>query len=60
VHTHVLWGQRDPVAVGAIAQRLADEIAGAELTWLPQLGHYPMLEDPEAFARGLLRFVDRP
>jgi pimeloyl-ACP methyl ester carboxylesterase len=51
--THVLWGRYDPVAVSAIAEQLAREIAGARLTWL-ELGHYPMLEDPAAWSAALL------
>lgn len=54
--THILWGRQDPVAVPAIAERLADEIPGARLTWLPHVGHYPMLEDPEGFAEAALGF----
>lgn len=52
--THVLWGRRDPVAVPAIAEQLAREIPGVRLTWLDQLGHYPMLEDPAAWSSALL------
>ncbi len=59
VPAHVLWGRRDPVAVPAIAERLAAEIPGAELTWLEDLGHYPMLEDPERFSSAVLAFLDR-
>lgn len=56
VPAHIVWGRRDPVAVVAIADRLAAEIPGATLSWLEALGHYPMLEDPEAFARAVLGF----
>ena len=52
--THVLWGRRDPVAVPAIAEQLAREIPGARLTWLDELGHYPMLEDPARWSTALL------
>jgi pimeloyl-ACP methyl ester carboxylesterase len=45
------------VAVPAIAERLAAEIPGARLTWLDELGHYPMLEDPEAWSRAVLGFL---
>jgi len=55
---HVLWGRRDPVAVPAIAERLAAIVPGAVLTWLDDLGHYPMLEDPERWSRAVLDFVD--
>lgn len=54
---HLLWGRRDPVAVPAIAERLAGAIPGARFTWLDELGHYPMLEDPEAWSREVLRFL---
>ena len=55
----VLWARRDPVAVPAIAEGLAERIPGASLEWLDELGHYPMLEDPEAWAGRLLDFLRR-
>lgn len=55
---HVLWGRKDPVAVVAIAERLAAEIPRARVTWLDDLGHYPMLEDPERWAEAANRFLD--
>jgi pimeloyl-ACP methyl ester carboxylesterase len=55
--TLVLWGRRDPVAVPAIAEQLAREIPGAKLTWLDDLGHYPMLEAPDRWASAVLGFV---
>ena len=56
---HVLWGRRDPVAVAAIAEKLAQEIPGAELSWLEDVGHYPMLEAPERWSDAVLGFLDR-
>jgi len=56
---HVLWGRRDPVALPAIAEQLTAEIPRAELTWLDDLGHYPMLEAPERWAGAALEFVRR-
>lgn len=53
---HILWGRRDPVAVATIAERLAAEIPQARLTWLDDLGHYPMLESPEQWAQSVMRF----
>lgn len=52
---HVLWGRRDPVAVPAIAERLAAALPNPRLTWLDEVGHYPMLEAPEAFAQAVLK-----
>lgn len=56
---HVLWGDRDPVGVPAIAQRLASELPRATLTWLPGVGHYPMLEAGERFSAAALGFIGR-
>jgi pimeloyl-ACP methyl ester carboxylesterase len=51
---HVVWGRQDAVAVAEIAETLAGEVPGARLTWLDDLGHYPMLEDPNRWARAVL------
>ena len=58
VPTHVLWANRDPIAVPAIAEALAGEIPGARLAWLDGLGHYPMLEDAERWALAARAFLD--
>jgi pimeloyl-ACP methyl ester carboxylesterase len=58
VPTLVLWGRRDPVAVLAIAERLAREVPSAQLVTL-EAGHYPMLEDPAGVAGALTAFFDR-
>ncbi|MGB1274775.1 MAG: alpha/beta fold hydrolase [Nannocystaceae bacterium] len=54
---HILWGDRDPVAVPAIAKALARETPGAQLTWMEGLGHYPMVEDPMRFAHEVLAWL---
>jgi pimeloyl-ACP methyl ester carboxylesterase len=46
IPTLIAWGERDPVAVMAIAHALAGEIPGARLRTFPELGHWPQLEDP--------------
>ena len=53
----VLWGRRDPVAVAAIGQRLADTMPKAEMRWLDHCGHFPMLEDPDGFAEAVAGFI---
>ncbi len=52
----VLWGDRDPVAVVEIAERLAREIPGSHLVKLVGVGHYPMVEDPARFCAALEAF----
>lgn len=54
---HILWGRSDPVAVPAIAERLARAMPGATMTWLEASGHYPMLETPAAWADAANRFL---
>jgi pimeloyl-ACP methyl ester carboxylesterase len=55
----VLWGERDPVSVVEIAERLCREIPRAQLVRLVDVGHYPMVEDPARFAAALLAFWAR-
>jgi pimeloyl-ACP methyl ester carboxylesterase len=43
----VAWGRHDPVAVFAIAERLARMIPLARLVSFDDLGHYPQVEDPK-------------
>jgi pimeloyl-ACP methyl ester carboxylesterase len=58
VETHpsplaVVWGRHDPIAVGAMVDRLAERRPDAAVTWL-DAGHWPMVERPEAFAQAVL------
>ncbi|MGH9112940.1 MAG: alpha/beta fold hydrolase, partial [Acidimicrobiales bacterium] len=46
----VVWGDQDPIAVVAMAHRLADRRPDATTVILDGVGHYPMIEDPERFA----------
>ncbi len=46
----IVWGRDDPIAVPAIAERLAEARPGSPLVWLDDVGHYPMVEDPATFA----------
>jgi pimeloyl-ACP methyl ester carboxylesterase len=56
---HVLWGHKDPIAVPLIAETLTAEIPTAKLTWLKDLGHYPMLERPAEWADAAAGFLER-
>jgi pimeloyl-ACP methyl ester carboxylesterase len=46
---HVIWGPEDPIAVAGMAERLVATRPDAALTWIDGAGHYPMVEDPQAF-----------
>ena len=55
--TLILWGAHDPVAVLPIGEKLAKTVPGARLRVLHDLGHYPQVEGPDAFARELESFL---
>ena len=54
---HIYWADQDPVAVIAMAHRLHENIPGSTLEILENVGHYPMLEAPEPWARMILRHI---
>jgi len=54
VPIHVVWGDRDPIAVLVIGERLA-EMSSGPLTVLDGVGHYSQMEDPERWAAAVLR-----
>ncbi len=45
------WGLLDPVASTAVLGALRELHPGVPVTEMPDLGHYPQLEDPERMAR---------
>jgi pimeloyl-ACP methyl ester carboxylesterase len=56
--TLLLWGQHDTNFRPAIADRLARDIPGVVRTeWLTSSAHLPMLEEPEAYANAIERFL---
>jgi haloalkane dehalogenase len=52
-----LWGEDDPFAPVAGAQRFAREIAGARVQVLPGTGHFPYEDAPETAAQALATFL---
>jgi pimeloyl-ACP methyl ester carboxylesterase len=54
----VAWGRRDPVAVIAIAERIARDTPGARFETWDDLGHWPQIEDPERVTATVSRFWD--
>ena len=55
VPTLFLWGDRDAFAPPSIGQDLAARMPSARLVTLPDTGHLPHLERPEAVAWHLER-----
>ena len=54
----VVWGRQDPIAVHAMAERVVSVRPGTPLITLDHVGHYPMVEDPAAFADAVLALLD--
>ena len=57
VPTLVVWGSEDRLVPAADAERVHACIAGSRLVILPDAGHLPQREQPEAFARAVSEFV---
>jgi pimeloyl-ACP methyl ester carboxylesterase len=49
----VVWGAQDPVAVLPMTDRLLEARPGTPLVVLDDVGHYPMVEVPDAFTDAL-------
>ena len=54
-HVHIIWADKDPVAIFEMAKVLESKIPDNTLTVLKDIGHYPMLEAPEQYAEAVLR-----
>lgn len=52
-----LWALKDPVATTNVLDGLRELRPSAPVIELPTLGHYPQLEDPDAFAAAALRLL---
>jgi pimeloyl-ACP methyl ester carboxylesterase len=50
----IVWGPEDPIAVAPMAERLQGVRPDATLRWVAGAGHYPQLEDPQAYLEAVL------
>ncbi|MDP2354571.1 MAG: alpha/beta hydrolase [Beijerinckiaceae bacterium] len=55
--TLVIWGENDGVASTAYGKAYAGLIEGAEFTTIPEAGHYPQIEQPDAVLKPLRAFL---
>lgn len=53
-----LWGEREPMAPLEEGRAAAAAMPSATFTVLPDVGHFPFLEAPDACARLILDFLD--
>jgi pimeloyl-ACP methyl ester carboxylesterase len=57
VPTLVLWGDSDHIVSPEYGRAYADAIPGARFQSIPAAGHYPYLEQPEAFVAAVSAFL---
>ena len=57
VPTLVVWGEADGIVPPDYGRAYAAEIPGAKFQLIERAGHYPYLEQPEAFVRTVLPFL---
>lgn len=57
--TLLLWGKQDIVTPPRVAEEFESLIPDAQLRWIDNCGHAPMIERPEEFAIELASFLDQ-
>lgn len=60
VPTLVVWGAQDTLIPLADGRDYAAKIPGARLVIIPDSGHAPAIEQPDAFLAAALAFIDAP
>lgn len=54
----VIWGESDRIVTPDYGRAYAGLIPGAAFTTIPNAGHHPELEQPDAFVEAVARFMD--
>jgi pimeloyl-ACP methyl ester carboxylesterase len=57
VPTLVLWGESDRIVRPDYGRAFQQAIPGAEFQLIPAAGHYPYLEQPDAFVASVMAFL---
>ena len=57
VPTLFLWGEKDGIITPAYGRAFSKLIAGAEFAAIADAGHYPQIEQPQAFLKQLRNFL---
>ncbi len=55
----LIWGKNDKITPPEVAVEFSQLLPNAELTWIDQCGHAPMMEQPEEFNRILKGFLEK-
>jgi pimeloyl-ACP methyl ester carboxylesterase len=56
----IVWGEKDPFVPEAAIQGILSAFPSAEVVRLPDSGHFPFADDPEATAAAVLPFLREP
>jgi pimeloyl-ACP methyl ester carboxylesterase len=59
IPTHLIWGEQDGIVAMSYGEAWKAEIPGATMETIPNAGHYPHWEQPEAFAACVRGFTSR-
>ncbi|MEA2879251.1 MAG: hypothetical protein QOF14_4447 [Hyphomicrobiales bacterium] len=60
VPTLVLWGDRDRIVSPDYGRAFSAEIVGSQFQLIENAGHYPFVEQPQAFHSQVAAFIDNP
>jgi pimeloyl-ACP methyl ester carboxylesterase len=55
----LIWGKNDKITPPEVAEEFNQLLPNAELRWIDQCGHAPMMEHPQEFNRLLRGFLDK-
>lgn len=55
----LIWGRNDKITPPEVAVEFNELLPDAELSWIDQCGHAPMMEQPEEFNRLLEQFLEK-
>jgi len=55
----LIWGKNDRVTPPDVAEEFKSLIPNAQLTWIDECGHAPMMEQPSVFNQRLRAFLDQ-
>jgi len=57
-HVMLLWGLEDKITPPEVSFHFHDFLQNSEVRFLENSGHLPMIEEPEAFAKHLISFLN--
>ena len=55
----IIWGNQDTVTPPEVAEEFNKLMPNSELHWIPLCGHAPMWENPEAFSKIILDWLEK-